>query len=403
MSSFNGSGTFQISGVGLPYTPATTISSSVANQLNIDIATGLSTCITRDGQSVITANIGWNNYNINNLSAIGIGTASPAYPLDITNGDARINGVTVGIGSNNDYTNTTFGLSAAPTGTANCQCNVAFGTTALYANLDGYDLTAVGFSALNANTVGIDNTAIGSSAGYSLTGYSQGNTFIGSQVATSATGGNYNTAVGSFSFTGSSSTTGSSNSILGAYSGTTITTGYSNTILGYNSNPSSATGNNQIVIGALATGQGDNYVTIGKGGTNQIYAQFTTSATWTKASDERIKKNIQDSKLGLEFVSKLRPVTYNWKPNNEYPKEIIGYDEKNTQDLDAVMHGLIAQEVKSALDAEGVEHFAGWSQRESDGLQGVSNDMFVLPLINAVKELKARLELAEAKLAKIEG
>ena len=86
MSGFNGSGTFNISGVGLPYTSGTVISSSVANQLNTDLATGLSTCITRDGQSTISANIGWNNYNINNLSALGIGTAAPAGLMEVKSG-----------------------------------------------------------------------------------------------------------------------------------------------------------------------------------------------------------------------------------------------------------------------------------------------------------------------------
>lgn len=54
MSAFNGSGTFVISGSGLPYVTATTISSTVANQLNTDLATGLSAVITKDGQTTTT-------------------------------------------------------------------------------------------------------------------------------------------------------------------------------------------------------------------------------------------------------------------------------------------------------------------------------------------------------------
>lgn len=57
MSSFNGAGTFNISGVGLPYIVDTVIDQTVANQLNTDLATGLSTCITRDGQSTTTQSI----------------------------------------------------------------------------------------------------------------------------------------------------------------------------------------------------------------------------------------------------------------------------------------------------------------------------------------------------------
>lgn len=69
MSGFNGSGTFNISGVGLPYVSGTTISSSVANQLNIDLANGLTNCITKDGQQSIQANIPFNNYKITQLGA----------------------------------------------------------------------------------------------------------------------------------------------------------------------------------------------------------------------------------------------------------------------------------------------------------------------------------------------
>ena len=73
MSGFNGSGTFNISGVGLPYTSGTTISSSVANTLNTQLAAGLSNCITKDGQQILTANIPFGGYKITGL---GTGSAS---------------------------------------------------------------------------------------------------------------------------------------------------------------------------------------------------------------------------------------------------------------------------------------------------------------------------------------
>jgi hypothetical protein len=57
MSSFNGTGTFQISGTGLPFVAGTTISETVANQLNTDLAAGLTNCICKDGQQVATAQI----------------------------------------------------------------------------------------------------------------------------------------------------------------------------------------------------------------------------------------------------------------------------------------------------------------------------------------------------------
>lgn len=52
---FNGSGTFNVYTPGTPYVTGTTISSTVANNVNNDFATGLSTAITRDGQTTATA------------------------------------------------------------------------------------------------------------------------------------------------------------------------------------------------------------------------------------------------------------------------------------------------------------------------------------------------------------
>ena len=174
-------------------------------------------------------------------------------------------------------------------------------------------------------------------------------------------------------------------------------------VVGYLARVSAAGAQNQIVLGASNVGQGDNYVSIGIGGTNYIYNQFNTNATWTKASDSRIKQNIQDLAIGLDFINDLSVKSYNWKPNNEYPQDIIGYSEENTQDLNAVMYGMIAQDVKAAMDKHGYEHFGGWNVREADGLQGLSNEMFVLPLINAVKELKAQLDAVKAELATLKG
>jgi len=54
---FNGSGTFNVYTPGTPYVTGTTISSTVANNVNSDFATGLSTCITKDGQTTTTAAI----------------------------------------------------------------------------------------------------------------------------------------------------------------------------------------------------------------------------------------------------------------------------------------------------------------------------------------------------------
>ena len=49
--SYNGSGTFQINSAGQPVVTGTVISSTAFNALTADLATGLSTAITKDGQT----------------------------------------------------------------------------------------------------------------------------------------------------------------------------------------------------------------------------------------------------------------------------------------------------------------------------------------------------------------
>jgi len=55
--SYNGSGTFQINTAGQPVVTGTIISSTAFNSLTADLATGLSTAITKDGQTATTVRI----------------------------------------------------------------------------------------------------------------------------------------------------------------------------------------------------------------------------------------------------------------------------------------------------------------------------------------------------------
>lgn len=67
--SYNGSGTFNINTAGQPVVAGTTIDATVFNNLTADLATGLSTAITKDGQTVVTANIPMATYKFTGLGA----------------------------------------------------------------------------------------------------------------------------------------------------------------------------------------------------------------------------------------------------------------------------------------------------------------------------------------------
>ena len=61
------------------------------------------------------------------------------------------------------------------------------------------------------------------------------------------------------------------------------------------------------------------------------------------------------------------------------------------------MYGLIAHEVKEAMDTHGITDFGGWHTEERSGIQGVSQSMFVYPLIKAIQELSAEVEELKSK------
>ena len=159
-----------------------------------------------------------------------------------------------------------------------------------------------------------------------------------------------------------------------------------------------ANADNQIVIGYNFTGNGDNKVNLGSSG-GYVWNAFTANNTWTQVSDERTKKNIESDDLGLNFINELRPVIFNWRHSTEIDPEFIeetvniGRGEKDTETL---IHGLIAQEVKAAMDSVGNTTFNGWEEGQ-DG-QAVSREMFITPLIKAVQELSIKVDDLTEKL-----
>ena len=125
--------------------------------------------------------------------------------------------------------------------------------------------------------------------------------------------------------------------------------------------------------------------------------------SWTQSSDERLKTDIQDEYLGLDFINEIRPVIFKWKPSNEIPQELTNYyREENVRDTETVQHGLIAQNVRTALDKFNDTSFPGWDV-EDDGTQGVGAGAFVIPLIKAVQELSQQLKDVKAELAELKG
>ena len=195
-------------------------------------------------------------------------------------------------------------------------------------------------------------------------------------------------------------TTGDSNTAIGYQAGDGLTTGAENTIVGYNCDVASNDNTNNVIIGNnLTATDKDNAVFIGND-TNHMENDFNADATWNYSSDIRQKTNIEDDTLGLDFINKIRPVVYKHKSPSEFPEEWSAYDADDKEPMggDKVIHGLIAQEVKEALDNQSIDTFGGWSEGD-DGRQRVSREMFITPLIKSVQELT---EMVKAQQKEIE-
>ena len=347
--------------------------------------------------------------------------------MKVANYDGAGNNVAVGADAGLSMTtgifNTFVGAFAGDAHTVGYN-NVAIGTNALGADVSSRGTIAIGAAALSSqNTTNTDayNVAVGFGAGADLT-TGERNVLLGAIAgeeitdaddcvgigfrscggnAGSATTGHDNICIGTDS--GEALTSGNKNCFMGKGAGNVYTTGYQNICVGHGSDGSAADRYLEYVIGVDCTSAGyDGLITIGvSNGSDRIYNNFKSNATWTRVSDERYKKDITDNTdCGLDFINDLRPRTFKWKPLADVDETLPDYDPtKTTHSYPNKHYGLIAQEVKATLEAHNITDFGGHDVIEDSGIQAISEQMFVHPLIKAVQELSAKVTALETENA----
>jgi hypothetical protein len=412
---FNGSGTF---------TRIYNWVSDAANGIKIradrmdaefdGIATGLSTALTKDGQTTPTANIPMGTFKITGLGNATTGTDA----LNRTSGDARYGQLAA---ANAFTTTNTFAV-----GIGNCGSSALFNTNVgsgtLAANTTGTNNTAVGVSALLANTTGANNVATGYLALQGNTTGNENTAFGRSALAANTTGGT-NTALGYAALT--VSTTAAANTALGYSALIAATTGGSNTAVGYFALSALTTDTNCTGLGNGAAVTGSNQVQLGDSATT-TYVYGTVQ----NRSDIRDKADIRDTKLGLDFVNSLRPVDFRYDMRDSYkpampakpdadatPEQVEAHKAEMAEWLEAVKlknithdgskkrtryhSGIIAQELRDAIDAANFDA-KGWGALQDHSVNGgddvlsVGYDQFVAPLIKAIQELSAKVAALES-------
>ena len=216
--------------------------------------------------------------------------------------------------------------------------------------------TAVGVDALQANSTGSNNTAVGRNAGFNATGAS--NTFIGKDAGDNLTTGNNGLYIGQFSV-------------------------------------ASAGGVNEEMVlcsdntNKYGKGAGTAFIAPGGGGAYQS----NNSSTWSTTSDERLKKNITDSTIGLAEINQLQVRNFEYR----LPEEIEAPEllEQDAIDITGVQVGVIAQEVELILPK--------CVKQESTGVKTVDTDNLTWHLVKAIQELSAKNTALEARITTLEG
>ncbi|OQX79924.1 MAG: hypothetical protein B6D61_02795, partial [Bacteroidetes bacterium 4484_249] len=268
--------------------------------------------------------------------------------------------------------------------------NTGVGSKAMYSNTTGYRNTALGYNSLYSNTTGMRNFAAGSGSLYfNTTG--NNNTAIGNNSLNSNDEGNKNTAVGGKAMISSSA--GNENTAIGFNSLDNNITGDYNTSVG--SQAGTGTGfsdlSNTGAYGYEASVTADNQIRIG----NSLITSIGGFADWTNISDKRFKSNIQENVSGLDFIMKLRPVTYNL--NVEKINDFLGVHSLQESDeilknaarqKEAIIQtGLIAQEVEQAAQSLGYDFSGVDAPKNENDFYGLRYAEFVVPLVKAVQEL----------------
>ena len=318
---------------------------------------------TAVGQDALQANTGWQNTAVGSealsSNTFGESNVGIGYQALKSNTSGNYN-VAVGTGALNSNTGSS---------------NTAVGFYALPANGAATHNTAMGFYALHLNQTGTSNCAFGSNALYFIT--NSENTAMGTNAMFRSVNTRFNTAVG-------------------FNAAATYDIGFNNTVMGAQADLSFAGQYNSIAIGNLAVATDNSKVSIG----NYANWSYEAYANWTNISDSRYKKNIVENVSGLDFITRLRPVTYQLDVTalsqknitasvdglNDAMKTAIAEKEK------MVWTGFIAQEVEEAARLSGFNFSGVDKPRNEYGTYGLRYAEFVVPLVKAVQEQQLMIE-----------
>jgi hypothetical protein len=410
--SYNGSGLFQINTSGQPVVAGTVITASAFNALTADLATGLTTAITKDGQTATTAQIPFAQGLRSTLVTDSTTSTSGSIITDGGLGVAKaVNiGTTLGVTGAVTGSSTITGTKLIPTGTSAtgngmylpATNTLGFSTNGtLAAVIDGSQNVGVGVTpsawSLGKNIEigsignslmgrGANDVALGANVYYNA-GFKYAATGLASLYETSA-GVHYwynapsGTAGNAITFTQAMTLDASGNFLLG------VTTAGSSGLSGFSFN--SPTGPSNVWIGhTTGTASGTAYVGFNYNGSGigSITQNGTTGVLYNLMSDYRLKNNQEDLTGAKDFIMALKPKKWQWWDGSGEGVGFIAHEFMEVAKYSG--HG-----EKDAVDEEGNPVY--------QSIQPSSTEVMA-NLVSLIQEQQALITQLQADVAALKG
>jgi len=285
--------------------------------------------------------------------------------------------------------------------------NVAVGQKALETSTNGFENVAIGWSALPIVPYGTQNVAVGCKALES--GDDAGireEVAVGFEALKDLTG-NYTNAYG--------------NTALGYQAGRDNDDKYEMCFIGRQAGMNQTMVSQELWIAHRDHNKGTASCWI-HGTSNGEMTNGNNSSSWSTTSDERIKKNIVDNNVGLEKLNQLKVRNFEYRVQKETGTDSEGHttwthrsesDIIDTSTFNTLPNGQKPRPDQVAINKEGVQVgciaqeveavLPGCVHTDTNGVKSVDTDEMFWVMVNSIKQLSAKNDALEARIATLEA